>query len=299
MKIATAAYPLDWLEDWDAFEAKSRDWVKDAADAGADLLVFPEYGAMELACLAGRNTSMVLEPSLRAVSERIPRADEIYARLASEFDVHILTPSAPVYDTHYDAKRPVNRTRLIAPSGKSAVQDKQIMTMGERDPFDMALGGPLVLFDTDLGKIGVLICYDSESPLFGRALIEAGAEYILVPSCTDETSGYWRVRIGAMSRALEGQCVTAMASLISDTDWSETFDISTGMGGIFGPPDIGFPATGVLAEGEMGQAGWTIADAPRPLIEHVRAEGIVRNSTHWGEQGGGKSAIPVTYCDLR
>ena len=132
-----------------------------------------------------------------------------------------------------------------------------------------------------------------------RALIEAGAEYILVPSCTDETSGYWRVRIGAMSRALEGQCVTAMASLISDTDWSETFDISTGMGGIFGPPDIGFPATGVLAEGEMGQAGWTIADAPRPLIEHVRAEGIVRNSTHWGEQGGGKSAIPVTYCDLR
>lgn len=299
MKIATAAYPLEWLDDWDAFEKKSRAWVKEAADAGADLLVFPEYGAMELACLAGRNTSMVLEPSLRAVSERIPRADEIYSKLAREYGVFILTPSAPVYDAALHPERPVNRTRLITPAGKSAVQDKQIMTMGERDPFDMALGGPLVLFDTELGKIGVLICYDSEFPLFGRALVEAGADYILVPSCTDELSGYWRVRIGAMSRALEGQCVTAMASLISDVDWSETFAVSTGMGGIFGPPDTGFPGTGVLAEGEFGKSGWTFADAPRALIEHVRAEGVVRNSTHWGEQGGAKNPIPVTYCDLR
>lgn len=299
MKIATAAYPLDWLEDWDAFETKSRAWVKEAADAGADLLVFPEYGAMELATLAGRNTSMVLEPSLRAVSDCIPQAENVYTKLAAEFNVHILTPSAPVFDTDVHAMRPVNRARLITPTGKSAVQDKQIMTMGERDPFDMATGSPLVLFETILGKIGVLICYDSEFPLLGRALIEAGADYILVPSCTDEPSGYWRVRIGAMSRALEGQCVTAMASLISNVDWSETFGSSTGAGGIFGPPDIGFPATGVLGIGEMGTAGWTFANAPRSAIDHVRTQGEVRNSTHWGEQGGTKSAIPVTYCDLR
>ncbi|MGH1371644.1 carbon-nitrogen hydrolase family protein [Planktotalea sp.] len=299
MRIATAAYPLDWLEDWAAFEKKSREWVKEAADAGAELLVFPEYGAMELASLAGRNSSMILEPSLRAVSERIPQADELYTTLAKEFGVHILTPSAPVYDTEWDADRPVNRTRLIAPSGKSGVQDKQIMTLAERDPFDMALGGPLVLFDTELGKIGVLICYDSEFPLFGRALVEAEADYILVPSCTDELSGYWRVRLGAMSRALEGQCVTAMASLISDIDWSETFETCTGMGGIFGPPDTGFPGTGVLAEGEFGKAGWTFADAPKAAIEHVRAQGVVRNKTHWAEQGGAKKPIPVTYCDLR
>jgi predicted amidohydrolase len=55
MKIATAAYPLDWFDDWAAFESKARAWVSDAAEQGAELLVFPEYGAMELSTLAGRN----------------------------------------------------------------------------------------------------------------------------------------------------------------------------------------------------------------------------------------------------
>ena len=131
-------------------------------------------------------SSMDLEQSLHAVSERVPQSDAFYAKLAAEFSVHILTPSAPVFDTDVHPDRPVNRTRLIAPNGKSAVQDKQIMTVFERDPWDVATGSrPLKLFDTSLGKIGVLICYDSEFPLLGRALIEAGAAYILVPSCTE------------------------------------------------------------------------------------------------------------------
>ena len=46
MKIATAAYPLDWLETWHDYAAKQRAWVAQAAQAGADVLVFPEYGAM-------------------------------------------------------------------------------------------------------------------------------------------------------------------------------------------------------------------------------------------------------------
>jgi predicted amidohydrolase len=300
MRIATAAYPLDWFDDWAAFEDKARNWVSDAAAQGAQLLVFPEYGAMELATLAGRDVALDLEQSLHAVSDLIPKADALYKSLAQEFGVHILTPSAPVFDTAVHPSRPVNRTRLIAPNGKSDVQDKQIMTMFERDPWDVATGsGPLKLFDTTLGKVGVLICYDSEFPLLGRALIEAGAEYILVPSCTEALAGYWRVRIGAISRALEGQCVTAMASIVGEVDWSQSVEAGSGMGGIFGPPDTGFPSTGVIAEGIMNQAGWTIADASRSKIAHVRRAGVVRNSTHWGEQNGPNSTISVTYCDLR
>ena len=60
MKIATAAYPLDWFDDWAAFESKARAWVSDAAEQGAELLVFPEYGAMEISTLMGRNVSMDL-----------------------------------------------------------------------------------------------------------------------------------------------------------------------------------------------------------------------------------------------
>lgn len=300
MRIATAAYPLDWFDTWTAFESKARAWVSEAAEQGAELLVFPEYGAMELASLAGRNVSMDMEQSLHAVSERIEQSDAVYTKLAVEFGVHILTPSAPVFDMNVHPDRPVNRARLVAPNGKSAVQDKQIMTMTERDPMHVATGSaPLTLFDTTLGKIGILTCYDSEFPLLGRALVEAGVDYFLVPSCTGDLSGYWRVRIGAMARALEGQCVSVMASLVADVDWLTSTSNTTGMGGIFGPPDTGFPKTGVLAEGVLGKTGWTFADAPLASIQHVRREGVVRNATHWSEKEAVKSALPVTYCDLR
>ena len=73
MRIATAAYPMDFLESFEAYEAKLRSWVSEAAAAGAQLLVFPEYGAMELATLAGRDVALDLEGSLRAVSDRVPR----------------------------------------------------------------------------------------------------------------------------------------------------------------------------------------------------------------------------------
>ena len=62
MKIATAAYPLDPTTAWTSYAQKITTWVEDAAQNGADLLVFPEYASMELAMLAGlpdaRNTAL-------------------------------------------------------------------------------------------------------------------------------------------------------------------------------------------------------------------------------------------------
>jgi predicted amidohydrolase len=283
MKVAAAAYPMDFLSSWDGYEEKLTRWVSDAAEAGADLLVFPEYGAMELATLAGRDVALDLEASLRAVSDRIPKADALHAKLAQEFGVHILAASAPVFDPELGA-RPVNRARFFAPDGSMAHQDKQIMTRFEREEWGVVAGGPLQLFDTALGKIGILICYDSEFPLLGRAVAEA--DLILVPSCTEALTGYSRVRIGSMARALENQCVTVMSSTVGACDWSEAVDENTGMGGIFGPPDTGFPPTGVIAEGVLNQPGWTYADVDLGQIAHVRADGVVLNRRHWDDQMG-------------
>ena len=283
MKIAAAAYPMDFLDSWSAYEEKLTRWVSEAAGAGADLLVFPEYGAMELATLAGRDVALDLEVSLRAVSDRIAEADALHAKLAKEFGVHILAASAPVFDPEL-GERPVNRARFFAPNGDMDHQDKQIMTRFEREVWNVVPGGPLHIFDTALGRIGILICYDSEFPLLGRAM--ADADLILVPSCTEALTGYSRVRIGAMARALENQCVTVMSSTVGACDWSEAVDMNTGMGGIFGPPDTGFPATGVIAEGTLNQPGWTYADVDLAQIAHVRADGVVLNRKHWDDQTG-------------
>ena len=128
------------------------------------------------------------------------------------------------------------------------------------------------------------ICYDGEFPLLARSLAEAGAEVILVPSCTEALEGYWRVRIGAMARALENQCVTVMASLTGTAPRLYSVEENTGRGGVFGPPDRGFPPTGVIAEGSHDVPGWTVASVDIGAVAAVRADGNVLNRAHWSEQ---------------
>lgn len=287
LKVATAAYPLSFLSSWAQYEDKLSTWVREAAEAGAKLLVFPEYGAMELATLDGMQTAQDLEASLFAVSEKLDDAEQVCKKLAAEYGVHILAASGPCVTK----ARPVNQARLVSPSGKAAAQDKQIMTRFERETWNVQSGGPLQVFQTAVARIGILICYDSEFPLLARALKQC--DVLLVPSCTEALSGYWRVRIGAMARALETQCVAVMASLVGEVDWSEAVDVSTGTGGIFGPPDGGFPQTGVIAEGTLNKAGWTYGDVDLECIERVRTDGIVLGQRHWPEQIGRDAAAPV------
>ena len=136
MKIAAACYPIDWIEGFDCYADKVARWVGEAAGAGADLLVFPEYGAMELAATAGRGVAGDLEASLVAVSDLMPRAWDLHADLAARHGVHILAASGPVFV----GDRPVNRAMFFAPTGARQAHDKQIMTRWERDPMNAVPG---------------------------------------------------------------------------------------------------------------------------------------------------------------
>ncbi|MBO9429688.1 carbon-nitrogen hydrolase family protein [Sulfitobacter sp. R18_1] len=280
MKIATAAYPLDVLTSWAQYEDKLAHWVAEAAVQGAELLVFPEYAAMELATLDGAEVAGDLERSLFSVSDKLEEADRLHVKLAAEHNVHIVAGSGPAAT----GSRPVNRARLITPAGQIGVQDKQIMTRFEREEWRVIGGNALQVFDTAMGKIGMLICYDSEFPLLGRALAEC--DVICVPSVTETLAGYWRVRIGSMARALENQCITAMSSVVGKADWSEALGQSYGAGGIFCPPDRGFPPTGILGVREVNAPGWTVADADLAQVAEVRADGIVLNRRDWQDQIG-------------
>ena len=104
---------------------------------------------------------------------------------------------------------------------------------------------------------------------------------ICVPSVTGTLAGYWRVRIGSMARALENQCITAMSSVVGAADWSEALGQSFGAGGIFCPPDRGFPAEGILGLRGLKEPGWTLAEADlaqggRLLIRKSGTEPLVR-----------------------
>lgn len=281
MKIAAAAFPFEWHGRWNAYVGKLRLWVRTAAENGAELMVFPEYGAMELASLAGEEAAADLQRSIDAVGTWIEEVDDLHASLAREFGAHICAASAPIRRAD---GRAVNRARLFAPDGSRGHQDKLVMTRFERDAWDIAPGDVPRVFETVLGRIGILICYDAEFPLIARAMVEAGAEVLLVPSCTETAHGYWRVRVGAQARALEGQCVAVHAPTVGDADWSPAVERNTGAAAIYGPPDAGFPEDGVIAIGKMNAPGWVYGEVSLEAVRAVRTEGTVLNTRHWPEQ---------------
>ena len=152
--------------------------------------------------------------SLKAVSDALPEVDAIHVDLARRHGVHILAASGPMWRTD----RFVNAARLITPEGRVGVQDKHIMTPFERD-WNITAGAALRVFETALGRIGIAICYDSEFPLLVRAQAEAGAEVILVPSCTERVSGAHRVRTAALARALENTCAVVVSPTVGEATW--------------------------------------------------------------------------------
>lgn len=293
--VAVAQYPIDRLDCWADYEAKLARWVEEAAAAGAALAVFPEYGAMELASLDPAAMGD-LALSIETVSALLPRIDALHAELAAHTGMHILAASAPRKDADGRFR---NAARLFAPNGTIGTQDKLVMTRFEREQWHIAAGSALRVFDTQLGKIAVNICYDSEFPLLARACVEAGADVLLVPSCTDSLHGYWRVRLGAQARALEGQCYAVQSPTVGKADWSPAVDVNRGAAGIYGPPDRGVPADGVLAMGVEGVSQWVFAEVDTGLVASLRADGGVLNTLHWAEQPGALPLPMVEMVDLR
>lgn len=293
MKIAAAAYPLDYFADFAAYAAKLTTWVAEAAGQGAALLVFPEYGAMELGSLGGCAIAADLEACLHEVARWKPQVDALHKSLAAQHNLYILGASGPVFLP--GANRPVNRATFYGPTGILGHQDKQIMTRFEREIWFVEPGQGLSLFDTPLGKIGVVICYDSEFPLLSRALVEAGAEILLAPSCTDSLRGFTRVRVGSMARALENQCVVVHSPTVGLCDFCPAVDENVGAAAIYGPPDAGFPDTGIFAQTPLNQPGWAYADISLDAIAEVRRNGGVLNHLHWDEQPA-RVATGVTRC---
>ncbi len=286
IRIAAAQYPLDRLETLEEAEAKLSAWVAKGAEGGAGLLVFPEYGAMELAATRGASAASSLQASLAAVSECLPRIDAHHAGLARRHGVHILAASGP-------SRRPdgryVNAARLFAPTGSHVVVEKQMMTPFERD-WGVTSGAPLAVIETSLGRIGVAICYDCEFPLLVRPLAEAGAEIVLVPSCTERLSGASRVRTGGLARALESTIATVVSPTVGTAPWSPAVDLNTGAAGIYVPAEAGLSETGVIVEGRRDEPGWVTGDIDLAALRRLRSGGEMRNRADWETQPGAIAA---------
>ena len=278
VKAAVAQYDVGYFNHWSEFETKLTQWVQQAASEEAKLLVFPEYGSMELASLFGKDVYSCLSKQLHEMQTIYADYEALYSQLARQFDVMILASTFPVIQQDGSFR---NRANLYGVDGLIDYQDKLIMTRFENEQWLIHPGKDIKVIDTDIGRMAINICYDVEFPLIAYQQVKAGADVILAPSCTDTNAGFHRVRIGCQARALENQCYVLQSPTFGKADWSEAVDVNTGRASIYTPVDYGFPDNGILAEGSIDTTQWVYAELDLTEIAKVRQEGQVFNYRDW------------------
>ncbi|HEX5660534.1 MAG TPA: carbon-nitrogen hydrolase family protein [Polyangiales bacterium] len=277
LHIASCAYSIQPLEGFDAFADKQARLVGEAARAGAQLLVFPEYGSVELTSTLPDAQRGALHRELRALSLLLEPMLAVYTELARKHGVYILSPSFPAaIEARFH-----NRAHLHGPGGQLGYTEKRQMTRFENEQWGVSAGSVSRVFQTDLGTLGVAICYDAEFPLLVRRQVQAGADLILVPSCTDTVAGFHRVEISCRARALENQCYVAQSPTVGDAPWSIPLDKNVGAAGVFGPVEQTLFPTGVVVQGKLNESGWVYADLDLSAVATARREGQVYNHRDW------------------
>lgn len=279
LHIASCAYPIEPLARFEAFADKQARLVAEAARRGAQLLVFPEYASVELTSTLPDPQRGALTRELSGLARLLEPMLAVYTELARRHGLYILGPSFP--ERVGEPDRYHNRARLHGPGGAAAFTEKLQMTRFEREEWGVSGGAVARVFDTDLGTLGVAICYDAEFPLLVRRQIEAGAQLVLVPSCTDTVAGYHRVAVSCRARALENQCYVVQAPTVGDAPWSIALDQNVGAAGVYGPIEQQLHPDGVVVQGALNESGWVYADIDLEAVADARKNGQVRNHVDW------------------
>ena len=276
VRIAAARYAIGMPSHFPAFAMRVAAQVSQAAVQGAQIVVLPEYLALEAAAALPPEERGDFVRSLAALQSRHDDYVELARTLAQRHGVYLVAGSFLV-DEH-GTGRYRNRAYFASPDGEIAFQDKLCLTGFERAAGVIEPGDALKVFDTAFGRVAIAICYDIEFPLYARAQCEAGARVLLVPSCTDTEAGANRVRYGCQARAMENQVYVACAVTAGEAEWSPALDVNTGLAGIYTPVDRGFPSDGVAAR---GASDWVVSELDLETLAVFKRDAQVGISADW------------------
>jgi formamidase len=104
-----------------------------------------------------------------------------------------------------DGDRTYNTAIVFAPTGRLAARYRKIFTWRPFEPFDRGTEPPPVFRIPDVGKVGVMICYDGWFPEMARSLALRGAEVIVHPTLTS-TPDREEELVMARANAIANQC---------------------------------------------------------------------------------------------
>jgi predicted amidohydrolase/GNAT superfamily N-acetyltransferase len=237
----------------------------------ADFALFPEFFN---APLLMKYNHLPEPEAIRKLAEKTEEIRQKFSELAVAYNINIITGSMPLLRENGEL---YNVGYLIRRDGSFEVYEKIHITPDETKFWGLVGGNQVKTFDTDCGKIGVLICYDVEFPELGRLLADQGMQILFVPFLTDTQNAYSRVRNCAMARAIENECFVAIAGSVGNLPKVTNMDIQFAQSAVFTPCDFAFPTTGIKGESTPNTEMVLVVDVDLDLLKELNSFGSVRN----------------------
>jgi predicted amidohydrolase len=202
MNFIASAVQMVATDDKAANLAEAEHWLREAARQGARLVVLPEVFIWR--------GDKKLE---RAFAEPIPGpTSNRLAELARELKIFLLGGS--ILEEIPASLKAYNTSLLFDPAGNLLARYRKMHLfdvdlangVSLRESETRAHGGDVVVAQTELGTLGLSVCYDLRFPELYRRLADQGAHLIFVPSAFTAFTGqaHWETLLRA--RAIENQC---------------------------------------------------------------------------------------------
>lgn len=236
----------------------------------SDFVLFPE---LFNAPLMARHNDLSVADSIRALATYTDEIRDRFSALAVSYNINIITGSMP--EVRDDGL--YNVGFLCHRNGTVEKYTKIHITPNETKVWGMVGGNKIQAFDTDCGKIGILICYDVEFPELSRILADQGMNILFVPFLTDTQNGYSRVRGCAQARAIENECYVAIAGCVGNLPKVSNMDIQFAQSVVFTPCDFAFPTNGIKAEATPNTEMILVVDVDLDQLKELHQFGSVKN----------------------
>ena len=270
IRIAAVQYQLRTISGFEEFAKQCEFFIDTASEYKSDFILFPELFTTQLL-----SCSKVSRPgeAARKLHEFTPEYLELFTELAVKYDINIIGGS------HFVIEQDVlhNISYLFRRDGTLGKQYKIHITPSEKKWWGVTPGDRVEVFDTDCGRIAILICYDIEFPELVRIAASKGAQIIFVPFNTDTKHGYLRVRHCSLARCVENHLYVAVAGCTGNLPFVENSDIHYAQSAIFTPADAEFARDAIAAECNANIETMIIHDLDLELLRRHRESGSVQN----------------------
>lgn len=270
VRIGLIQWQMRLYKDLDEMFSQVEYFVDSVSAYKSDFAVFPELFNGPL--LAGFNHLSEAE-AMRELAKFTPMILERFQALAIRYNVNIVTGSFPSIENEVLK----NIGYLCHRNGSVDKYEKIHITPDETKFWGISGGNMLKVFDTDAGRIGILICYDVEFPELSRLLADDGMQILFVPFLTDTQNAYMRVRLCAQARAIENECFVAITGSVGNLPKVENMDIQYSQSAVFTPSDFAFPSNCIKSEATANTEMILIAEVDLSLLHELHSYGSVRN----------------------